>query len=358
VEADFRAEPLHRKLVLQAAVSALRIPLRMNCIDALLGAMSDMDRLATIDSQLFAIASNLTGRFGVLYHFNGDIAQQQSRYLAPSYFVNWPTTIEALSQVHIPDCKIGTLGNCHLVTFTSAPDDVQIAKVESLLWNKLHAASCRSISTKAFMHSPAYPVFNMDGSLCRATLDTILSPAAKSALSKVAASGQDRQVAFALGKSRREPRTVVIWIRQSAEDTAAKTSVPRQAWSALTGKAPPLQDLRSDDRLVIAIEYCSSSQHPWHDRNIRDLIPTDRSLHVITSNPDRLTRRPSEVDEPLAELGDGQGSWWSQGAKFDGGNESDWIDVRKHADKVVEQIRCGKYRSATCSWNTLITNVE
>jgi hypothetical protein len=100
-------------------------------------------------------------------------------------------------------------------------------------------------------------------------------------------------------------------------------------------------NLRPDDHIVVAIEYCSSSQHPWTDREVQKLIPQDRPVHIITTNPDRLTRRASEVSNILNELAANDGKWFSQGAKFEGLKLDTWFTVAELSTQIQHQLQIG-----------------
>ena len=140
----------------------------------------------------------------------------------------------------------------------------------------------------------------------------------------------------------REPINVIIWIRKSQTDSS--TSLARQIWSALTQRAPPLKDLRAHDRIIIVVEVCSSSKHPFTDREVHKLVPTDLPMHIITSNPDRMTRRSDEVVDILSELGT-EGKWYTQAAKFEHVKQRTWIDVSQYVDDIQEQLRIDRQRA-------------
>ncbi|KAF9924041.1 hypothetical protein BGZ67_009523 [Mortierella alpina] len=60
-------------------------------------------------------------------------------------------------------------------------------------------------------------------------------------------------------------------------------------------------------KIIIAIEYCSSSQHPWSCRKLpQSLFSTEEPLLQLSVNPDRVTRRSEEVptiSQSLAKTG-------------------------------------------------------
>jgi len=94
-------------------------------------------------------------------------------------------------------------------------------------------------------------------------------------------------------------------------------------------------ELKTNDRILVLVEYCSSSAHPWTDRLVREAIPSDRPVTIITANPDTLTRRAEGVEQILEEMAlNGGGAWCSQGASFGDVARSDWFKVDEHLEDV------------------------
>ncbi|KAI7162658.1 hypothetical protein KC349_g1936 [Hortaea werneckii] len=310
--------------LIEVATSALDIAKHAETQTEITRAMSDMNCLASLVSarpELFFLRSQLTGCFGVIFHFDDLSAQTLTRHLAPSYFVDWPGALnrQCLPQVHIPDSRIGSLANCHLVSFYQAPDVPQIEATRDALGRHLGSEHSRALHTAPFKHDASFPTFEIDGSLSRQALDRILSPLVKSALSSCTKGTIRRDVKFeSIEQPSRGSVTIVVWARQSDDDTSAATSISRQVWSSLTSGPPVMTRSHPEDRVLIAVEYCSSSSHPWSDRQIRRLLPFDKPLHVVTANPDRLTRRPDEVIPILHEITRTGGSWWTQGLQSHG----------------------------------------
>ncbi|KAK4541083.1 hypothetical protein LTR36_008308 [Oleoguttula mirabilis] len=299
--------------------------MELGCTTELDQAMNDMNSLLKLTSAkpiLFAVKTQLAERYGVLMHFNGGSAQSMTRDLAPSYFVNWPDELQAtcLTHVHIPDSRVGSLGNCHLVSFKHLPSTDQVDAAKEVLAARLRSDGSRSLCTDAFRHSETSPTFAIDGSVGRRALDKTLSPLVKSALSQSLRHGISRglTLGFDIDEDARPPRTVVIWTRQSAHEG------------------------RAHDRIVIAVEYASSSAHPWVDRRVKDLLPHDQPIVVVTPNPDRLTRRSNELGHLIGEITANGGQWWSQGAQWDGMRSDTWFDVTKQVESVQAQLDIGR----------------
>jgi hypothetical protein len=242
-------------------------------------------------------------------------------------------------QVHIIDATLGALRNFHLVTFAEKPNGRGLREARHAVRKHLRAGPCVIVTTELFEHD-AEPIFGVDGCI-RSQAVRRLTRLVVAALCQAPESGIEQQVKLTLGEVARPPKTVLIWTRQSWKDTKSRTSIPRQVWSALTSGAKPLQDLHLDDRIVVAIEYCSSSKHPFADRWIADTIRSDRSVELLTSNPNRVTRRAAEIDHVLAQLSMRGGTWWSQGARFGSLASKDWYMVEGHLPDVRGQVELG-----------------
>ncbi|KAK3679881.1 hypothetical protein LTR78_000257 [Recurvomyces mirabilis] len=176
----------------------------------------------------------------------------------------------------------------------------------------------------------------------------------KTALSSVTRGSISRDITVSVDGHRPTgpPRTYVIWTRQSVSETAVTTSIPRQIWSTLTAQESPLTSMRSHDRLLVFVEYCSSSAHPWRDRQLIKHIPRERPLILLTSNPDRLSRRPEEIKLTVEDFLAPGDTWLSRGAGFDGVERDTWFDVEDEVGGVTEQLRCGRQKPMQLSFYT------
>ena len=67
------------------------------------------------------------------------------------------------------------------------------------------------------------------------------------------------------------------------------------------------------ESLVIAVEYASSSAHPWKDRAILRRVMEYEDGVILTANPDRLTRRADKIEELIEGFNNSGISWLSQG---------------------------------------------
>ncbi|KAG0196618.1 hypothetical protein BGX28_009919 [Mortierella sp. GBA30] len=104
----------------------------------------------------------------------------------------------------------------------------------------------------------------------------------------------------------------------------SSSSAERQFVQILT-RIHELIDASSLVQLVVGVEYCSSSQQPW---SARILLPhlirgLDRFV-LFSTNPDRVTRRSSELATIIAAIEQRQSEWWSLGIE---GSTTIWTRV-------------------------------
>lgn len=328
--------------MLQSAMGALKLPIVHNAFDDLPTAMGDWATLNDIKHNLFAACTELAGKYSILMLCQTDNARRITQDLAPSYWLDAPPTTAHLPHVHILEQTIGSLRNWHMITFKNDPTDAQLNAAKYQLWSRLDSRDCKVLCTKAFRHQAQQPFFEADGSVSKRMVEKVLSPLAKKALSARSRGNSHRDVTVAVVPADREPINLMIWARQSLDEKTARTSISRQVWSTLTSKAPPLMSLHPDDRIIVVVEYCSSFAHPWEDRLVQEQLPLDRPIVILTSNPNRVTRRAEEADFIFEQLAGETGSWWSRGAAFDGVAQDEWFEVAEHFDAVEKQIEIGQ----------------
>ncbi|EON64920.1 hypothetical protein W97_04154 [Coniosporium apollinis CBS 100218] len=221
----------------------------------------------------------------------------------------------------------------------------------------LNLASVHQISAvNRKVEAPDYqvtePIFRVDGLAAMRVRDRQLCPRLRKAIR-----GREQADTAILAcrdpsAPERKPVTVVIWTRTSREDHIESLSTIRQIWSTLVTPPPCLEAWHPDDRLVVAHEQCSSSQHPWQDRLLWKRIPQDRPVFLLTANPDRLTRRSGEVALLVELIQNTGGAWWSRGIVdlgMETGEEADreWQCVGEEGvlNQVQAQLVLGRQRA-------------
>lgn len=159
----------------------------------------------------------------------------------------------------------------------------------------------------SYHHLP-YRVFRRDGLLEWSAIDKVLTremeTAQKFQVKDVPTTVPSQKFAVDAGKTH-EPIGITIWTRQSNEESQNQdTTHNRQLISTLVSPPAILQQLGSDNVVVVVKEYVSSSKHPFEDRKqYRKLFAyIDRPTYILAANPDRLIRRVDEVSKVFSNL--------------------------------------------------------
>ena len=114
--------------------------------------------------------------------------------------------------------------------------------------------------------------------------------------------------------------------------------MPRQLWNILTRPHDAFYPVTNDDKITVAIEFGSSAAHPMTDRVlIQELLRAEPYTHILTVNPDRLTRRSDEVVSLLARLG--SAVWWTCGCQTDDVTQNEWCAVSEAEDSLENVVR-------------------
>jgi DNA invertase Pin-like site-specific DNA recombinase len=92
----------------------------------------------------------------------------------------------------------------------------------------------------------------------------------------------------------------------------------------------------------IKVEVCSSSEHPMEDRTLLQSMleeyrrPTSQQpVILLTTNPDRLTRRSEELDALVLQLRECGIEWWTQGQV---GRPAEWHQMSPTSDGNAHDI--------------------
>lgn len=173
-----------------------------------------------------------------------------------------------------------------------------------------------------------------DGRLDKTVRDQYLAPLIKAMIkTRTTVSRNTQQIVqqstllMAVDKdSAFDNRTVVLLGRHSGEDHGGRDSIPFQIWSVM--KSPPacLINLGENDHLFVVAEYVSSATRQWQDREIWNELPKNRPVILVSSRPDRVTRRADEVDA-IADFVEGTGGPWCVRIPDDHGSEYSWKDM-------------------------------
>jgi len=282
-----------------------------------------------------ATQRELMGCWTVVVHLKGRAAAEVLRQRQPSYFINGP----ASGQPHVHILEPMLVKRCsQILTFGTRPSKDEIDDAVAAIRMALDLPA----RGKYLATNPLSPVcdiwFRADGDIKLNVQDNVLAPALRSALRREG-KGSDLTMSCEIGIPSPEQRaaaTFVIWTRQSNEDTRrARDSITRQLATILS--SPLLQQLSPDDNLIVLAETCSSFKHPLTDRRIYHSLPRNKPIHLLTVNPDRLTRRSDEVHIIRKDLSHRGGSWHSSGLSLGDKTEKEgWHMVD---DGVAEQLK-------------------
>jgi hypothetical protein len=309
------------------------------------------------------MTSRLSAKYGVIMYFDNKTARESIKKLSPSFFVMMMADWDVMNHIHVLEGRLATLQNCLLVSYKNFPARHKIQSVKARLQKHLGVEDwCMRVTTEPFIIDEDSMPFTIGGNTKKSAMDRVLTPLVRKALLKQKMRKKQQggteevieQVRCDIGESEREPRTVVLFARQSEGEMRKKTSIPRQIFSMLTGGAPPLMDLRLQDRIVVVVEYCSSAANPLADRVVKDAVLGNRPVHLVTANPDRFTRRPEEVTQGYGRPGD---EWYTQGLR-NTLSRAEWVRVKDSEDLVKEQLRIGRQGPDQLSFYSRMMGVQ
>ncbi|KAF9321567.1 hypothetical protein BG006_002592 [Podila minutissima] len=152
-------------------------------------------------------------------------------------------------------------------------------------------------------------------------------------------------------------QTCVIYIRCSHESQGdASTSIERQFVTTLS-KLQRLVDPHTIHHLEFAVDYVSSNTKSMSSRRMLPIIlgGANNTL-LLSSNPDRVTRRPEEVADIVNILREKSSRWYTLGLR---GHHSDWVQVSDEAQEMVQdQIRLTRQVAAQQAFYTRVVYFE
>lgn len=335
--------PAEQWVMVLRALEALRHALAggyIQHIPAMLASPAVLDELDR-EHSLSAVERRLSGTWMVMMHLPGGCANQALRSRQLSFFVRWPRS-QCNLQVHVLKCAIYDKRQCLLIAFPThakprAQDIETVAeKLRKVLGLK---ESSRYLATEPIAKAERW--FRADGELKKKVKDLILSPALREALSKQTVGSLVPRAAVqpnALREADRPPVDFVLWTRQSNEDARrAYDSIPRQLATML--RSPVLDSLRGTDRIWIFVEMASSSRHALSERRLYASLPRQRPVQLLTVNPDRMTRRASEIAVVREDIELTRGHWFTSGVKVEEHQRpEDWVEVDAELQPQLEEV--------------------
>ncbi|KAF9556191.1 hypothetical protein EC968_008381, partial [Mortierella alpina] len=232
-----------------------------------------------------------------------------------------------------------------LMTFSTSPTDNDILSILKLvqpqrkLALRFHTEPIR-YSGLGLMSS----LFRMDGQLNAQTASRTMKPRVTTAfrqkMSKKASIRQGSSSTLSVSSvtpQSTKPFTIcILYIRVSSgvQEDAGATS-ERQFLSLLHRLSDFDEVMEQVEKIIVAVEYCSSSQHPWADRKLpQSIFGTEDRLLLLSINPDRVTRRSQEVPTIIQSLRRTGSEWWTLGAVNRVGT---WVSVSAPAETKAIQ---------------------
>ncbi|KAG0083136.1 hypothetical protein BGZ92_011057 [Podila epicladia] len=152
-------------------------------------------------------------------------------------------------------------------------------------------------------------------------------------------------------------QTCVIYIRCSHESQSdVSTSIERQFVTTLS-KVQQLVDPCTIHRLEFAVDYVSSNTRSMDSRKMLPIILMNaNNTLLLSSNPDRATRRPEEVEDIVNILQGKSSRWYTLGLS---GHRSDWVQVSDDALETVQgQIRLTRQVATQQAFYTRVVYFE
>lgn len=326
-------------------IEALKHPVDCKYGHELQHAIHDMELLSKLSKKFNVCAAdrNIEDTWMVIFWSSRLEFQEYIRCNQPSFYIEW----DELYHVQVMDATIAHKSSALLVSFPDKPTTSKISRTAETLaeYMEFSGATRKKTNNRWIISEPIYHtnqrLFRADGRCNYYYMDRVLSPHYRRVLATT-----DSPVPTIAGTLHNgtddnpaRPRLIVFWIRQSNDDK--QTSIARQLWSMLTKLDETILPLQSVDRVIIAIEFCSSSKHPWHDRRLpRAILPKMRqSLEttLLTANPNRLTRRAEEITDILQALNERAARWRTTGVISDDLRRGDWFHVAANTSQDIER---------------------
>ncbi|EME77949.1 uncharacterized protein MYCFIDRAFT_79193 [Pseudocercospora fijiensis CIRAD86] len=346
---EVRSFPGGKAIMVRAAFDALRRAVAEGFLYKLPKAFADSRKLVELGDDHKVSAANMSfqGIWTVLGSFESRKAKNFLRKTQPSFFKQWDGDVHCGPQIHVLDKLIQDRRHCFLVQFPGEgePDSRTVMLAMDQLRDSLGAKrDSDDVVTLPFrMDKRSSTWFRVDGDEDVDFRLKVLSDKLRRAIDAAIVPGaiKSTQPIPDLAVAGRAPATIIIWARQSGEETLKAGSMSRQLTTLLHAVYPWVIP---GDHLDVFAETCSTNKHPLDDRNMWRGLLRDKPLYILTTNPDRLTRRAEEVDRICAELKSLGGGWYVLGDSL--GSEhwtSTWYKLEgATVDVVKARLQLGR----------------
>jgi hypothetical protein len=265
-------------------------------------------------------------------------------------------------QVHVLEARIGRHKACHLIFYEKKPEAAVVRRMVKGILGRLGLSV--NITNRKFYGNIiiANPVqttrelFSKDGYLNKECTTHLLTPLVKETVSvstksrigpasMQAASTRELDNPSAGFNLQATGHTVVIFCRTSERDSKSKDSgISKQAWLAISNPPEIATIVRSQDDVVVTVEYCSSADWVLRSRAIWERIPSSKPIILLSRTPDRVTRRPDEVQEVIDFVKKTGGEWYTSGLHHDTLGSQTWhlVQDKPTTSLVQQQLEAGK----------------
>lgn len=336
--------------VQQAALECLQHPLEHSYGSSLQDSLGDTTLLGRLNKchDISHAERELRGSFLVV------MARAKSckdflritRRCAPSLFVDFSPEIACKAQVHILEAAVMRCKSSLLLSFSTEPTHTNIQAAISSITAVLGLNFSQDdwVSTLPYRHTQTVtPVFLPTGRANHVFFDQVICPRLRATLSTSLADPEYPTLVStsAAMEDDAPPHCAILWIRQSTMEQA--DCLAKQLWCILNDASNPILPLRPRDSLQIIVEVSSSSRRPLRDRILFDKIIESVStpFTMLTTSPDRLTRRSSEVEMMISHIQQRGGRWMSMGCISEDFSTKEWCNVADVKTLVEQQVSDG-----------------
>lgn len=297
----------------------------------LVAAMDDMQLLKKLHDRFNVSAAerDLDNKFLVVAVRTDRKLKEATCLQHPSFFIGSLSSDESasVSHIHLLDVPVARFQSALILNFVKRPTKADVYSVLDRVAQHLGLSH-------RWLYTPGMPYTRAEGGLFRPDGATTLSYGfmltrhVREHLKPLTLDMQPMASALATRWGKQNCH-ILIWLRQSSP--VSMTSVAMQLCGILDQTCAGFE-LSESSKITVAIEYCSSNLYPLANRRLVQEVlfpptPAAKFTHLLTVNPDRLTRRPSEVGPLINQLDKIGCTWWSRGYNAPNVFETEWYCV-------------------------------
>lgn len=313
-------------------------------IETAFQSMASLEALDKYQGPVSVAERHVSSCWLVFAHHKSRKVLEHLRRLKPSFFNQFHVSTPADPHVHLIDCQVMGLMSVMAIAFRTSDEPgtpmVGMA-LHSILTNlgvPLLTSGRWLVTDPLFYRNVNGPIFRSDGLTSISFVSKHVSPEMRAAIDNARRWLPSQpplrpydQLSMSRAEELRQPRLLIIWLRASI--TGMGRSLGRQLWIIINHMPSVLAELRPHDKVVVALEHCSSVKHGWGERFACDAVLKWLSLHpghesyVLTAWADRLTRRVEDLNM-IGESFDKTSTTWmfrQLAENVDGDQEVRWL---------------------------------